>query len=106
MYTAMERLLQKEFQSSLPEGSVVGSMCKNPELMEEAWEKDPIVSRSNKVTLEVFLCLLSYCTLTREGPSIINVVPFLRILDPLPPPVDSNQLLHLSLYYYVDFYVF
>ena len=46
----MERLLEKEFQSSFPDGSVVGSVCKNPELMEDAWENAPMVSRSKSVT--------------------------------------------------------
>ena len=50
LYTVMERLLEKEFQSSFPDGSVVGSVCKNPELMEDAWENAPMVSRSKSVT--------------------------------------------------------
>ena len=44
-------LLENEFQSSFPVGSVVGSACRNPELIEDACENAPISSLSNRVTL-------------------------------------------------------
>ena len=44
-------LLEKEFQSSTPVGSEVGSVCRKPELIDEACENAPISSLSNRVTL-------------------------------------------------------
>ena len=48
----LELLISRNLYQSFPNSSGFGfgSVCKNPELIDDAWVKAPMVSLSNKVT--------------------------------------------------------